>query len=89
MSITITLAPEEEAQLQQLAQEHGQTPEDYVLGQIRPLLATPTLSTDDSDLPEIWRGLVGVLHSGQGLLSQETGKQFAEGMAQKRRDGHL
>jgi hypothetical protein len=89
MRITISLAPEEEAQLQQLAKERGQTAADLVQEQIRSLLTAPTFPQNDSDLPEIWRGLVGTLHSSHGSLSEETGKQFAEGMAEKRREGHL
>ena len=89
MSLTITLAPEEEAQLQRQAQESGQTPEDYVLEKLRPLLVISSPPQDERDVPHLWRGLVGVLHSGQDSLSEETGKQFAEGMAEKQREGNL
>ena len=89
MSLTITLAPEEEAQLQQRAKESGQTPEDYVLEKLRPLLIVPLPPQDEMEVPPLWRGLIGVLHSRQGSLSEKTGKQFAEGMAEKQREDNL
>ncbi len=89
MSIVITLAPEEEAQLQKLAEESGETIEETAMRLIRLALSRQMLPPDNSDLPEKWRGIVGAFHSGDGSLSQDTGRKFAEGMEQKRREGHL
>lgn len=89
MSLTIVLTPEEELRLQRIARARGQSPEDYIIEQIRPQLAEYVFDPGDSDLPELWRGLVGVLHSGHGSLSQETGKRFTEDLAEKKREGHL
>ena len=53
MSLTITLAPEEEAQLQQRAKESRQTPEDYVLEKLRPLLIVPLPPQDEMEVPPL------------------------------------
>jgi hypothetical protein len=38
---------------------------------------------------DLFAGHVGVIASGIGDLSEDTGRKFAEGMEQKRREGRL
>ena len=89
MSITIELTPEEELRLEQIARERGQSLEAFVMERLRPELRANAVEVGDADIPELWRGLVGSLHSGNGRLSENTGKQFTEGLVEKYRAGHI
>jgi hypothetical protein len=46
--------------------------------------------TEEGSAYDLFKGLIGHFRSGgDGLWSQNCGEKFAEGMAEKRRQGHL
>lgn len=79
-----------EARLQRKAERAGQSLPDY-------LLAVADAESDDEETDalegsafDLFNGLIGQVGSGgEGHWSQDTGRKFAEGMAEKRRQGRL
>lgn len=51
--------------------------------------AKPATSLVETSLAETLNGRTGLFSSGGAQMSENTGKKFAEGMAEKRRQGRL
>ena len=94
MTLTLELTSDQEVILRQKAAEAGQEPEEYLLTAAG-IIIQSDLDPDTIDDPEVesaydlFRGLIGGFRSGDGQLSENTGKAFAEGMIVKRQQGHL
>ena len=94
MTLTLKLSETQEAILRRRAAEVGQEPAAF-------LLAAAGIPTQSNGEPEardkaetgsaydLFSGLIGGFASGKTDLSENTGVAFAEGMAEKRRAGHL
>ncbi len=90
MTLMLELPPDTEARLRRKAERAGQSLPDYLLA-----VADAEADDDEADASEgsafdLFEGLIGQVGSGgEGHWSQDTGRKFAEGMAEKRRLGHL
>ncbi len=90
MTVTLDLKPETETRLRRKAERAGQSLPEY-------LLTVADAEAEDEGTPvaegsafDLFEGLLGqVTSSGDGHWSEDTGRKFAEGMAEKRRQGHL
>lgn len=89
MTLTLELTPAQEKRLREKAAEAGQKPEEY-------LLAVADIDdAQEEDAPtgsayDLFKDLLGGWGSGGAVtLSENCGEQFAEGMLEKRRQGHL
>lgn len=92
--MTITVTPKLEKALSEAAQRQGTTPEQLALNRLSEMF-----TFEDNSLAEehsegsafdLFDGLLGQVSSGsEGQWSEDTGRKFAEGMAEKRRQGHL
>ncbi len=94
--VTITLTPELEQVVTERAQKQGTTPELLTLDKLNEqfLPATPSASSDEGTLADYLGEFIGCLDSGElvpggARMSENIGDEFAEGMAQKRREGRL
>lgn len=99
----ITLTPEIEQALNEIAEKQGTTIEVLVLNTLREKLFTPTAKPNRKisqklqrakTLADFLAGYVGVLDSneftqGGAQMSKNTGKKFAEILIEKRRQGKL
>ena len=90
---TITLTPDIERTLTEQAQRQGTTPELLALDGLRRLFGpeqTPTVENPVGEtLFDFLDGYVGTVSGTSEALSENCGPRFAEGMAQKQRDGTL
>ena len=90
MTLMLELSPDTEARLRRKAERAGQSLPDYLLA-----VADAEADEEEPDASEgsafdLFDGLIGQVGSGgEGHWSQDTGRKFAEGMAEKRRQGHL
>lgn len=94
MTLTLELTQAQERFLCRRAAEAGQEPAEYLLtaAGITPDLVSELDITNDVETNsayDLFHGLLGGFASGGANLSEETGKAFAEGMAEKQREGHL
>lgn len=87
----LTLTPEIESAIKIQANRAGTTPEKVALDGLRMLFVSRVEAADESpvSLADFLDGYVGVIRSsefvaGGAQMSEETGKQFAQLMAQKR-----
>lgn len=96
--MNITLTPEIERALEEQARAHGTNPEQLALEILsRQLVAPAELkpdSTFEGSLADFLGDLIGSLHSsehvpGGAQMSESTGKSFAQGLLNKRQQGHL
>ena len=92
----LTLTSEIEAVIKEQAMQKGMTPEQLALDALRKLFVPGVKQTDTqpASLADLLTGFIGVLHSsehvnGGARMSEETGKQFAKMMMQKRAQGRL
>jgi hypothetical protein len=94
----ITLPPDIERVLTAEASKRGTTPELLALDTLRErFLAEPgpaAAVAGDGTLAEFLAAHIGVLHSseqvpGGARMSEDSGRQFAAGLLQKRQQGHL
>ena len=98
--VTITLPPELERTITELAQRKGTTPELLTLDALHreflslspPLPATE--QTKEKTLADFLGDFIGCLDSGEFVpggarMSENIGEKFAEGMVEKRKAGHL
>lgn len=94
MTLTLELTNDQAVILRRKAAEAGQKPEEYLLT-VAGIIKQSDLAPDTIDDPkpesayDLFRGLIGGFRSGDGRLSENTGKAFAEGMVAKRQEGHL
>lgn len=92
--MTLELSQAQEIFLRQRAAETEQEPAEYILtaAGITSDINSKATTHDDAETNsayDLFRGLTGGFASGNGHLSEQTGKAFAEGMAAKQREGHL
>lgn len=88
--MTLTLSPEIEEVLTQVAARQGTTPAQIVTDMVQEKFAVPGETPDDElTLAEALVGHIGTQHSGRGDLSQNTGKAFTRLMVEKRKAGRL
>jgi voltage-gated potassium channel Kch len=91
MTLTLTLTPEKESRLAAQARAAGLTLDDYAQ-HLLDLAAGEDPTPDPAPqrtLAEMLQGRIGTVASGQGDLSQNTGKRFTEMMVEKHRKGRL
>ena len=93
MSITLNLAPEEEAQIRQKAASQGREAENYVtelaLRDIHSIAGSQPDNSSNS-LAEMLAGRVGLFESDEpGYNSQEAKRAFAEHLAEKQISGNF
>lgn len=90
---TITLTPDIERPLMEQARRQGTTPELLALDGLRRLFAPEQDPTPDGPAGEtlfdFLQGYVGTVSGTSEALSENCGPRFAEGMAEKQRDGRL
>ncbi len=90
---TITLTPDIERPLVEQARRQGTTPELLALDGLRKLFAPEQSSPLESHIGEtlfdFLQGYVGTVSGTTEALSENSGQRFAEGMAEKQRDGKL
>lgn len=96
MTVTLELAPEDEMQLREKSIQRGQPAEDYLLTALRheferdqPITTPIEEQKPPQSLAETLKGRTGLFSSGGARMSENTGAKFAEGMAEKRRQGRL
>jgi hypothetical protein len=74
--------------LEQAAAARGMTPAAWIAAHLPPEVPTPAVSRPGT-LAERMAPYLGVVDSGIGNLSDNTGAKFADGMEEKRRTGRL
>ena len=89
---TITLPPDIEGPLAEEAQRRGTTPEllavDCLRKQFIPATATDK-GAERETLFDFLSGYIGVVNGTMEALSENCGRRFAEGLAEKQRRGRL
>ncbi len=90
---TITLTPDIERSLAERARRQGTTPELLALDGLRRMFApeqTPTFESPSGEtLFDFLQGYVGTVAGTSEALSENCGRRFAEGLAEKQRDAAL
>ena len=98
MTITIDLAPEEEASLRERAIEQGQATEALVTTLVRQnLRPAPSAAIakrsgtemTDAEFDAYWGPYIGVIHGSHEPLSENCGEKFTDYLVEKKRQGHL
>ncbi len=94
----IALTPEIKNAVEKEARRQGTTPELVIIGCLRaqfvPASPNEKEASEQGTLADFLTGHIGVLASsehvaGGARMSEDTGKKFAEGLLQKRRQGRL
>lgn len=90
MTLMLELEPEVETRLRRKAERAGQSLPEYLIAVAD---AEPEEAGEDASegsAADLFAGRIGLFRSGgDGKWSQDTGRKFAEGMAEKRRQGRL
>ena len=90
MTLMLELEPEVETRLRRKAERAGQSLPEYLIAVAD---AEPEEAGEDASegsAYDLFEGLIGqVASGGEGRWSEDCGEKFAEGMAEKRRQGHL
>lgn len=90
MTLMLELEPEVETRLRRKAERAGQSLPEYLIAVAE---AEPEEAGDDASegsAYDLFKGSIGHFRSGgEGRWSENCGEKFAEGMAEKRRQGHL
>lgn len=90
MTLMLELSPETEARLQRKAERAGQSLPDYLLAVADAEAEEEEAEASEGSAADLFAGRIGRFRSGgDGDWSQDTGRKFAEGMAEKRRQGRL
>jgi len=101
MTLTIELSPEIEQQLQAAALRQGQDPASFARAAVEEKLRRVALPSPDNvahpreeqALDQVLTGLTGTIRSNGGKggsrLSEQTGANFAQDLAEKQRQGNL
>lgn len=94
--MTITVTPKLEKALFEEAQKQGTTPERLALDHLSEFFVPEEQELEaqgeaaEGSAYDLFEGLIGRVGSGgAGTWSENCGEKFAEGMAEKRRQGHL
>jgi hypothetical protein len=85
MTLVLELAPEIEEALREEAERQGTTPELLAQKALGDRFAAPPAQLEGQSAYEALKPFIGKFHSGKGNLSQNTGEQFLEIVAEKRR----
>ena len=85
MTLVLELTPEIEVALREEAERQGTTPELLAEKALRDRFATQPNLPESQTAYEALKPFIGRFHSGKGNLSQNTGEQFAQIVA----DNHL
>lgn len=87
---TITLPPEIEQSVARQAERQGTTTEVLALDALRRMFAPPPEKPDNPEtLYDFMQGFIGTVDGSPAAYSEHCGEKFAEGMAQKQREGRL
>ncbi len=89
---TITLPPDLEGRLDDEARRRGTTPELLALDGLRQLFAPPPTdsgATSKGTLFDFLNGYVGTVAGTTEPFSEDCGRRFAEGLAEKQDRGRL
>ena len=90
MTLMLELSPDTEARLRRKAERAGQSLPDYLLAGADAEEDEEEADTSEGSAADLFAGRIGRFRSGgDGEWSQDTGRKFAEGMAEKRRQGRL
>ncbi len=88
--MTITITPEIQKGLLEEAQRQGTTPERLALDALQERFGAEVPETaPEGSAYDLFAGRIGRIHSGGGRWSEDTGAKFADGMEEKRQQGHL
>ncbi len=89
MTVVLELKPEVESRLRKKAERAGQNPAEYLIAVADAEVEEETDESEGSAY-DLFKGHIGLVGSGgEGRWSEDTGRKFAEGMAEKRRQGRL
>jgi hypothetical protein len=89
MTLMLELSPDVETRLRRKAERAGQSLPEYLLA-VADAEAEEEADAFVGSAFDLFDGLIGQVGSGgEGHWSQDTGRKFAEGMAEKRRQEHL
>ena len=90
MTLMLELSPDTEARLRRKAERAGQSLPDYLLAVADAETDTEEADASEGSAADLFAGRIGHFRSGgDGEWSQDTGRKFAAGMAEKRRQGRL
>lgn len=90
MTLMLELEPEVETRLRRKAERAGQSLPDYLIAVAEADVEEAEDEDANGSAADLFAGRIGLLQSGgDGEWSQDTGRKFSEGMAEKRRQGHL
>jgi len=90
MTLMLELSPDLEARLRRKAERAGQSLPDYLLAVADAEADEEEINASEGSAADLFAGRIGRFRSGgEGDWSQDTGRKFAEGMAEKRRQGRL
>ena len=90
MTLMLELSPDTEARLRRKAERAGQSLSDYLLAVADAEGDEEETDASEGSAADLFAGRIGRFRSGgDGDWSQDTGRKFAKGMAEKRRQGRL
>lgn len=90
MTLMLELSPDTEARLQRKAERAGQSLPEYLIAVADAEVEKEKAGEGEGSAYDLFEGLIGQVSSdGTGRWSEDCGKKFAEGMVEKRRQGHL
>ena len=96
MTLTITLAPEEETRLRHRAEQQGQPTEAVAAALLKQVLQADTPPAEappggmtDAEFDAYWGPYIGVIHGSHEPLSENCGERFTEYLVEKKQQGHL
>ncbi len=90
MTLMLELEPEVETRLRKKAERAGQSLPEYLIAVADAEPEEAGNDASEGSAYDLFEGRIGLFGSGgDGEWSQDTGRKFAEGMAEKRRQGRL
>jgi len=90
MTLMLELSPETEARLWRKAERAGQSLPDYLLAVADAEADEEETDASEGSAADLFASRIGRFRSGgDSDWSQNCGEKFAEGMAERRRQGHL
>ena len=88
--MTLMLEPEVETRLRRKAERAGQSLPEYLIAVAEAEPEEAEENASEGSAYDLFEGLIGHFRSGgEGRWLENCGEKFAEGMAEKRRQGHL
>ncbi len=95
MTVTIDLAPEEEAYLREMAAQGGQEAETVAAALLRASLrpsnrqAEQVTPSQEETLADFWSGYIGIIHGSSEPWSEGCGEKFTDYLVEKKKQDHL